>query len=100
MHVDFAWLGMVITARSQASASPCLADGHTGIRILSGMWWKRFVDPHNTRSATSHVFGDDHCDLWQPEPQYDLDGGRELNIKTELRCKRRSAPKLQPTLLP
>jgi hypothetical protein len=50
--------------------------------------------PAGTYSATMH------SDLWQLEAQHDLHGGRELNINTELRCKRRSAPKLQPTLLP
>ena len=91
LHIDFGWLGMAIVAQSEESSSPRVANGHTDTRILGGMWgkWRRLVVPHDARNATRDVFGDDHSDLWQPEPQHDLDGGRELNTKTELRGRRR-----------
>lgn len=99
VRVDFTWLGVVIAAQSQASADPCLTDGHAGIRILGGMWWKRFVDPHDGRNATWDVFGENHRDFWQLEPQRDIYGGRQLNSKNgvrDMRCKPTEAAAASP----
>jgi len=76
---------MVTAAQSQEAADPCLADGHAGIRILGRMWRKRFVDLRDARNATWDVFGGNHRDLWQLEPQHDIYGGRQLNIKNGVR---------------
>jgi hypothetical protein len=46
------------------------------------------------------VFGGNHRDLWQLEPQHDIYGGRQLNIKNGVRDMPRKPTEAAPRLLP
>ena len=67
---------MAVASESKAAAKSSWTADRCGICIMGGVWWKQSVVPHYAWNTNWDVYSDDHGDLWQLEPQHDIDGGR------------------------
>jgi hypothetical protein len=66
-----------VPAESKEAAKFSCAADRAFISIMAGVWWRRFVVPdYYPRNTKWNLYSSDHGDLWPPEAEHDLDGGR------------------------